>query len=378
MEVEAEFSKLGSHNYAQWSAQMAAFLVLKDLYSAVCGTEGDVSDEQDRLGKAWLTLSVLPQHVGTVQRAKTAREAWTVLRDTYAAQCAARRLGLTRELYTLAKRPAERLTVYVGRATGLRDQLRAGGHDVSDQELTLYVLAGLPDEYRFIFSALGAQAELSLADLLPKLLLEEWHLTRGAAQAQRRREARAFHPGTARRPLLMRELATLAKLPSETLPEYVGRAAGLRDQLLAAGRDVSDQELTLYVLAGLSDEYRIIVTVLGVRPERNMADLLPTLLLEEARILRCAAKAQGAQEGRSSYSGGHPPRAAGQARPRRSLGVVCYYCNEPGHFKSECPKLRADVRAAQRGARSTDRSGGRSGGRTYAVGATASIWRGCL
>ena len=92
---------------------MQALLTLKDLWSAVCGTEGDVPDKQDRHGKAYLILNVSPQHLKTVKRAKTAREAWKVLHDTYTAQSTARRLLLKRELSTLAKLPAETTTVYL-------------------------------------------------------------------------------------------------------------------------------------------------------------------------------------------------------------------------------------------------------------------------
>lgn len=64
-----------------------------------------------------------------------------------------------------------------------------------------------------------------------------------------------------------------------------------------------------------------------------------------------------------------------------SLFIHSWHCNQPGHFRSDCPQLRgADARGAQTGARGGCRGNGCHGGRgggvtcTFAVGATATAW----
>ncbi|MCI25327.1 transcriptional regulator ATRX, partial [Trifolium medium] len=41
-------------------------------------------------------------------------------------------------------------------------------------------------------------------------------------------------------------------------------------------------------------------------------------------------------------SGGRTDSASGQTRPKTDKDVICYECQEPGHYRNECPKLSDD------------------------------------
>ena len=71
--------------------------------------------------------------------------------------------------------PGEPLSKYAARAKDIQDQLRAAGHEISDQEVTWSVLAGLPEAYDTVVTVLETTSEtdMNLEDILPKLLQVE-------------------------------------------------------------------------------------------------------------------------------------------------------------------------------------------------------------
>ena len=83
-----------------------------------------------------------------------------------------------------------------------------------------------------------------------------------AAEAWQKLEAVYQAKSTARQLHLKRELNSLRKEPHEPLVQYVNRATDMRDQLLAAGHTVEDQELIMCILAGLPREFDTVVAVL--------------------------------------------------------------------------------------------------------------------
>ncbi len=212
--------KLGADNYTLWSAQLEAVLTIKSLSyvlspapapapAAAAGDPAAIAQGQaaiaeaaakreadDAKAKTFLLLSVGPQHVGTVQRAKSAAEAWGTLKSVYAAQSTARQMQLKQELNLLVKGPGETLTEYITRATDLRDQLTSAGYEVREVEVVLSVLNGLPENYAMIRTVLEQKQDLRLLELLPNLLLVEARGARDTGTAGVQME-RAFYSGRA-------------------------------------------------------------------------------------------------------------------------------------------------------------------------------------
>ena len=167
--------KLGADNYSLWSAQFGAVLTIKSLRyvlspapapdpAPTAANQAAIAEAaakravDDAKALAFMLLSVGQQHVGTVQRAKSAAEAWATLKDVYASQSTARQMQLKQELNLLVKGPGESLTDYITRATDLRDQLLSAGYEVREVEVVLSVLNGLPDSYAMIKNCAGAEA----------------------------------------------------------------------------------------------------------------------------------------------------------------------------------------------------------------------------
>jgi len=109
--------KLGADNYVLWSAHCNAVLTTKSLRYVLfpadedpdAGAQGQAAiaeaaakrQADDAKAKAFMILSVGPQHVGTVNRAASAANAWATLKSVYAAQSTARQMQLLLELNLL-------------------------------------------------------------------------------------------------------------------------------------------------------------------------------------------------------------------------------------------------------------------------------------
>ena len=160
-------------NYATWETRMKFLLITKGLWTAVA-SDGEVDADTDQKALAFIGLCVKEHHLTTLKRCETAREAWQQLEAVYKAKSNARRLHLKKELTQLKMGPGEPLTKFAARAVDIQDQLRAAGHETSDQDVAWAVLAGLPAHYNMMVTVLTAtQTEISLDDILPKLLQVE-------------------------------------------------------------------------------------------------------------------------------------------------------------------------------------------------------------
>lgn len=142
---------------------------------------------------------------------------------------------------------------------------------------------------------------------------------------------------TARRLHLRRELNTLRKETGEPIAKYLSRATAIRDKLQAVGQPTDDNDVVQSILAGLPDEYNMLVAILSV------ADHLPKLdeLLPKLLIVEQGATSNGAPAYVSTVP--RPP-------PRANREKFCFYCKKKGHIISECRKKAAsDKRRAAAG-----------------------------
>ena len=70
-----DYEKLDTDNYAVWSVEMKAFLIIKKLWSAVTG-EGTLRPGSDEKALPQLALHVKDHHLPSLSKASTAAEAW--------------------------------------------------------------------------------------------------------------------------------------------------------------------------------------------------------------------------------------------------------------------------------------------------------------
>ena len=167
--------KLTPTTFPQWHAQFEALLIGYDLLDYVQGTlrcpssTGTTADElrkthwirQDKLILSAILSSTSPSITPLMATAHTYHDAWTKLKNLYASQSRTRDMQLMEEL-TLIQRGTRSIIEYLHAVKALTDEIAIIDHQISNDDLTLYVLNGLCQDFWEIAALIRAR-ELSLA-----------------------------------------------------------------------------------------------------------------------------------------------------------------------------------------------------------------------
>ncbi|XP_050125593.1 uncharacterized protein LOC126602761 [Malus sylvestris] len=168
--------RLQDDNFAKWSFQFRYVLGGYDLFGYFDGTnvcppkyvislDNGVTKEITNAYKQWIkidkALLSLPivtlgdEAIEYVVGSKTAYEAWTHLCDQYAIVSRVRINHLKTELHTI-KKGTDSIEKYILRLKHPKDQLLAAGESISENDLIVAALAGLPAEYNMIRTVIMA------------------------------------------------------------------------------------------------------------------------------------------------------------------------------------------------------------------------------
>jgi hypothetical protein len=161
--------------------------------------------------------------------------------------------------------------------------------------------------------------------------------------------------------LLFKQLSKLKMGPNDSVHSYMDRATGLMAKLQSAGCPFTEQMIALFVIEGLTSEYRPIHTAINALMSQEFLTLrwlTQALLQEEAMIKSYKSQSRGEptmalyvdqatmsatrrKEGRapagsgkkpSSTSGTGPSMGGSKGQPRPN----CSHCFKPGHTIDRC------------------------------------------
>jgi hypothetical protein len=196
MDKESAIEKLDLDNFPRfllcntgliWSFRIEMMLKHKELWTVVIteqapeGAGAAAFKVKDEKALALIGLNVMDHHVATLRTCKTSFEAWKKFEGIYKARSVARRLQLRQTLSNLRKMSGEALSKYFARAQGIMADLTAAGDTITETEVVMAVLNGLPEEYKMLVTILeSSDGELKLDKILSKLL--------GVEQKQSRQE----------------------------------------------------------------------------------------------------------------------------------------------------------------------------------------------
>jgi gag-polypeptide of LTR copia-type/Domain of unknown function (DUF4219) len=179
----------------------------------------------------------------------------------------------------------------------------------------------------------GANSDKALA--LLTLYVADHHLSSVAAcetakDAWDALESTYKAKSKARRLQLKQELNFIKLGRDEPITKYVARAKNIRDELLAAGHDITEEEVVWSVLAGLPDAYKTIKTIImNMEAELYVDTIMPMLLKEE-------------QESRPLHEDEHKRGTTAAFMGREGPNFRCWYCQKTGHTQAHCRKRKLD------------------------------------
>ncbi|BBH07344.1 hypothetical protein Prudu_019255 [Prunus dulcis] len=186
--------RLNDDNFVKWNYQLESVLQGYDLYghfdgSSVCPSKYVISESEGvtteltesyrqwiQVDKSLLSLllaTLSDEAIEYVIGCKSARDAWLSLTDRYASVSRARVNQLKTELHTIHK-GGDSVEKFLLRLKHIRDQLAAAGFKLSDDDIIIAALNGLPQEFDMIKTVLIArETPIALKEFRAQLLSVE-------------------------------------------------------------------------------------------------------------------------------------------------------------------------------------------------------------
>ena len=167
------FDKLGCDNYHSWKFSMKMYLVGKDLWEIVDGTETQPPVENDderkkfkkraNLALAAIGLAVKPNLQIYVRNCKTAKEAWESLQGRFEKKTLSKKIYYRKELYHACMPAGSDMTAHIDRIKTLAEHLEAVDDAVSEKDLVMILMSSWPAGYNNLITSLETVDEDKLS-----------------------------------------------------------------------------------------------------------------------------------------------------------------------------------------------------------------------
>ena len=269
----------GQSNYNAWRFRIVRILKEKDLLQAI--EDSTVSSTKDDQAFTIITLNIKDSQIPHIQNSRTAKEAWSALKEVHQGIGTNGRMVLMQRLWGLKMSEGQDMAQHLNQFRELANQLRGlttEGKEIDDSELVTILTLSLPESYEPLVMALQSRADLVTFDIMAGRLLQE---------SARRHVGQVTHKGQEN--TLGSQTAFTAQRPSTSTRFRFSRAG-----FHANGRG--------------RGEFRG-----GYR---------------------------GFSGGSNSGQAGRGSRGASGIR--QQLGTKCHYCGKEGHWKKDCYKRKAE------------------------------------
>ena len=180
---------LNGKNYPSWRVQCRMALMREGLWGIVAGTEQapDETAGADERAKfsarsdralATVVLAVDPSLLYLIGEPVDPTVVWQKLAGQFQKKTWANKLCLRKRLFTMKLSDAGTVREYIKGMTETFDELSAIGDPTTDEDKVVYLLAGLPESYDVLVTALesGTDAVPSMETVTERLLREEQKL----------------------------------------------------------------------------------------------------------------------------------------------------------------------------------------------------------
>ena len=166
------FDKLNVDNYHDWEFSMRMFLIGKNLWEIVQGTETLPNDanpvtkekfqKRSNVALATISLGVSKDLQIIVRPAKTPKEAWDLIQTRFVEKTLSKKIFYRRKLYHAQMAPKADMTVHIDQIKMLSQQLEACGDPVSENDLVMILISSWTSDYNNLVTTLETLGEEKL------------------------------------------------------------------------------------------------------------------------------------------------------------------------------------------------------------------------
>ena len=164
--------KLSSDNYHHWKFDMKMVLIGKDLWEIVTGGEvlaGGATNQainsfrkRDNKALSIICLAIEADLKIYVRSAKSSKEAWDALENTFEEKTLSKIIQYRRKLYSVKLKEKQSMTEHVNHVKTLSEHLEALEDPVRERDLVIVLLSSLPEEYNNLITTLETLDEEKL------------------------------------------------------------------------------------------------------------------------------------------------------------------------------------------------------------------------
>ena len=182
---------LNGTNYLSWKGQCRMALIREGLWGIVAGTEK--ATDADKLAKfrgrsdralAMIVLAIDPSLLYLVGDPVDPAAVWNKLSGQFQKKTWANKLSLRKKLFSMKLSDSGSMNEYIKKMTEIFNELAVIAESVSDEDKVMYLLAGLPESYDVLVTALE-----SGSDTVPALEMVTERLLREKQKLKDREEA---------------------------------------------------------------------------------------------------------------------------------------------------------------------------------------------
>ena len=164
----------GQSNYNAWQFRIVRILKEKDLLPAI--EDSTVSSTKDDLSFTIITLNIKDSQIPHIENSKTAKEAWSMLKEVHQVIGTNGRMVLMQRLWGLKMSEGQDMAQHLNQFRELANQLRGlttEGKEIDDSELVTNLTLSLPESYEPLVMAVQSRADLVTFDMMARRLLQE-------------------------------------------------------------------------------------------------------------------------------------------------------------------------------------------------------------
>ncbi len=161
-----KIDKLSHSNYHFWKIRIVHILTLKDLENFLddevpsldTSRPEEISNwkKRDKKAQAIIGLTLSDDLLENVREVETTKDMWTAIKNVFERHALLNKLSDRKKFYTASMNADESVLQFANRIRQLAATLKSMNVVISESEMAMALLNGLPDEYNALISALDA------------------------------------------------------------------------------------------------------------------------------------------------------------------------------------------------------------------------------